>query len=509
MNRLEPRPAPSRRSRRAPRALLGALGAVLLASLLRLVTGAARTAASPQAPQADTQSLYSTADAVFKEMSEITGLPIKRPLRKQIVDRDQIKQYLIENLKQEYTPGELAEQQTMLKAFGLVSSDFDLEKFTVNFYTEQAAGVYDPLRKTMLIASWVPPAMQRMVLAHELTHALQDQSFDLEQFIHGARDDDDATAARQAVVEGYATASMLQEMVKPTSLAALPSLAPLMNMAIQQPMTQFPAYSSAPFFFRYTALFPYSEGIGFMQTGLTHGGWKRLNELFAKPPTETKEIFEPELYFGGGSSPGGGLAISIQGGSGTSSTGGPEIIEPGKSGAASTGGPLIIEPGKTEGASGQAAVATPDVAKLTLPSPPPAVIAGLRLVSHNVMGQLGYYCVLGQLISEDEARKLAPGWQADRYLIFESASTRRTLLVARTRWSSAETALAFFRDYHAILEKKLPGLTPDSRSSGDLFIGSTSAGQVILLRQGDECRWAEGVPAGETQAMLAWLRGLG
>lgn len=493
MNRLKPRPAPSSRSRRASRALLGALGAVLLASTLRLVTGAVRTAASAPAPQADTQSLYSTADAVFKEMSEITGLPIQRPLRKQIVDRDQIKQYLIENLKQEYTPGELAEQQTMLKAFGLVSSDFDLEKFTVNFYTEQAAGVYDPLRKTMLIASWVPPAMQRLVLAHELTHALQDQSFDLEKFIHGARDDDDATAARQAVVEGYATASMLQEMVKPTSLAALPSLAPLMNMAIQQPMTQFPAYSSAPFFFRYTALFPYSEGIGFMQTGLTHGGWKRLNELFAKPPTETKEIFEPELYFGGGSSLDGGPAISIQGGSGTSST----------------GGPLIIEPGRTESASGQAAVAKPDVAKLALPSPPPAVIAGLRLVSHNVMGQLGYYCVLGQLISEDEARKLAPGWQADRYLIFENGSTHRTLLLARTRWSSAETALAFFRDYHTILEKKLPGLTPDSRSAGDLFIGSTSTGQVILLRQGDECRWAEGVPAAQVDAMLAWLRGLG
>jgi len=472
------------RTRRAPKPLVCALGAVLLVSLLVIAAGAP---ASPQAQQADTQSLYSTAEAVFKEMSEITGLPIKQPLRKQIVNRAQIKQYLIENLKQEYTPGEIAEQQAMLKAFGLVSSDFDLEKFTVNFYTEQAAGVYDPLRKTMLIADWVPPAMQHMVLAHELTHALQDQSFDLEQFVHGTRDDDDATAARQAVVEGYATASMLQEMVKPASLASLPSLAPLMNMAIQQPMTQFPAYSSAPFFFRYTALFPYAQGIGFMQAGLAQGGWKRLNELFTKPPTETKQIFEPELYFGGGSSLMGGPAISIDGGN--TSTGGPEIIEPGKTDATASAKPALM--------------------KMTLPSPPPAATGpGLRRVSHNVMGQLGYYCVLGQLISEDEARKLAPAWEADRYLIFENASTHRTLLVARTRWSSAETALAFFRDYHAILEKKLPGLTADSRSTGDLFIGSTSAGQVVLIRQGDECRWAEGVPAVETQAMLAWLRGL-
>ncbi|HEV2493333.1 MAG TPA: hypothetical protein VG204_09725 [Terriglobia bacterium] len=478
----------SGRAWRSREALVCGLGTALLASLPLLVTGVAGTAAAPQAQQADTQSLFSTADAVFKEMSEITGLPIKRPLKKQIVNRAQIKQYLIENLKQEYTPSELEEQQAMLKAFGLVSSDFDLEKFTVNFYTEQAAGVYDPLRKTMLIADWVPAAMQHMVLAHELTHALQDQSFDLEQFVHGARDDDDATSARQAVVEGYATASMLQEMVKPASLATLPSLAPLMNMAIQQPMTQFPAYSSAPFFFRYTALFPYSEGIGFMQAGLAHGGWKRLNELFVKPPTETKEIFEPELYFGGGSP----------------STGGPLVIEPGASGSPTAGGPVIIEPGKSESVASQ-----PVPAKMTLPSPPTAATgAGLRRVSSNIMGQLGYYCVLGQLISEEEAKKMAPGWLADRYLIFENGATHRLLLVARTRWSSPETALAFFRDYHTVLEKKLPGLTPDSRSSGDLFIGSTSAGQVILIRQGDECRWAEGVPAAETQAMLAWLRGL-
>jgi hypothetical protein len=495
MTHLKSNSTPNRGASRLPGAAIPGLGAILLVSLLLLAAGVAGTAASAWAQQADTQSLFSTADDVFKEMSEITGLPIKRPLKKQIVTRDQIKQYLIENLKQEYTPGELEEQEAMLKAFGLVSSDFDLQKFTVNFYTEQAAGVYDPPRKTMLIADWVPEQMQRMVLAHELTHALQDQSFDLEKFVHGARGDDDATSARQAVVEGYATASMLQEMVKPASLATLPSLAPLMNMAIQQPMTQFPAYSSAPFFFRYSALFPYSEGIGFMQAGLVNGGWKRLNELFVNPPTTTKEIFQPELFFGGGSS---------------STGGGPIVIEPGASGSSSTGGPVIIEPGKSEVSSAsQTASVTPALAKIGLPSPPPAVIgAGLRPISHNVMGQLGYYCVLGQLISEEEAKKLAPGWQADRYLIFENGSTHRTLLVARTRWSSPETALAFFRDYHTILEKKFPELTPDSRSSGDLFVGSTSAGQVILIRQGDECRWAEGVPAGQTDAMLAWLRGL-
>jgi hypothetical protein len=473
MTHFEATSTRGRGARRARGTAVWLLGAILLASLLLLlVTGVAETAASSSAQQADSQSLLSTADAVFKEMGEITGLPIKAPLKKQIVSRPEIKRYLTDNLKEEYKPAEIHQQEAMLRAFGLVSSEFDLEKFFITFYTEQAAGVYDPRRKTMLIADWVPPQMQKMVLAHELTHALEDQSFDLQQFEHAVREDDDSTSARQAVVEGHATAAMLQEMIKPASLANLPALGPLMNMAIQQPMTQFPAYSSAPFFFRYSALFPYSEGVAFMQTGLAQGGWKRLNELFVKPPTATKEIFEPELFFG--------------------------------SGTPSTGGPVIIEPGRSEDSSSQAALP-----KIALPSPPPAITgSGLRQVSHNVMGQLGYYCVLGQLISEEEAKKLAPDWIADRYLIYEKGSTHQLLLVARTRWSSAETALAFFRDYHSILEKKFTELAPDPRSAADTFVGSTASGQVILVRKGDECLWAEGVPAAQTSAMLAWLRGL-
>ncbi|PYV01361.1 MAG: hypothetical protein DMG26_13760, partial [Acidobacteria bacterium] len=128
-----------------------------------------------------------------------------------------------------------------------------LGKFLVSFYTEQAAGVYDPRRKTMLIADWVGEDMQKMVLAHELTHALQDQNFDLEKFLHAVRDDDDSTSARQAIVEGHATAAMMQEMIKPASLTTMPSLQPLMGMMIQRPMAQFPAFSGAPFFFRPSA----------------------------------------------------------------------------------------------------------------------------------------------------------------------------------------------------------------------------------------------------------------
>jgi hypothetical protein len=409
------------------------------------------------APQSASQDLLGQADEVLHQMSELTGLPIKSSLKKQIISRADVEKYLAENLHVEMTPQEIHIQEATLRAFGLVSPDFNLEKFLIRFYTEQAAGFYDPHRKTMCIADWVEPDMQRLVLAHELTHALQDQNFDLEKFLKAVRPDDDASGARQAIVEGHATAAMMEQLMAPMKLEEMPALEPLMAQVIHQQFEEFPAFNQAPFFFRLQALFPYIEGMGFMQRGLQEGGWKRLNSLFNDPPTTTKEIFEPQAYFQKQSLP-----------------------------------------------------------KISLPHPAPlAGIPGLSFLAENIMGELGYYAVLGQLISEDEAKSVARGWLADCYLLYERAAAgpspssaqegKMYALVSQTRWSSSEAALAFFRDYHSILARKYPELAPDKRSTADLFIGTAANGQVILLRKGDACLWVEGIPAVQSDAMLKWL----
>ena len=422
----------------------------LSAALFLLALSFAPGLAQEPPTTAPASPLLATADDVFREMSRITGLPIHAPLKKRIVARAEIRKILEQNLHEEYTPQEIHVQEMVLRAFGLVSRDFELAKFLINFYTEQAAGAYDPRRKTMFIADWPTEEMQRLVLAHELTHALQDQSFDMDKFLHAERQNDDATNARQAVVEGYAMAATMQQMLGSVDLASVPSLAPLMASMVNKQMGEFPAFTSAPFFFRMQALFPYAQGMGFMQRGLQLGGWKKLNALFSNPPTTTREIFEPSVYFDQQPLP----AISL--------------------------------------------------------SRPPALegMTGIKRLTENNVGELGYYSLLGQLISEDEAKTVAAGWLADRFILYEGARADQFALVARTRWSSAETALAFFRDYHTILSKKYPELTADKRSSTDLFVGAATNGQVILLRQGDECLWAEGVPAAQTDAMLSWLKSL-
>ena len=402
------------------------------------------------AQQESVQGLLSQADEVLHEMSEMTGLPIRAPVKKRIISRPEIEKHLTQNLHEEMTPAEIHAQEAELRAFGLVSRDFNLERFLIKFYTEQAAGFYDSRQKTMFIADWIPPEIQIPALAHELTHALQDQSWDLEKFLRATRDNEDASSARQAFVEGYATAAMFQQMTGSMQLSELPSIAPLLELTVQQTFEEFPTFSSAPHFFRVQALFPYIQGTGFIQRGLKEGGWKNLNHAFDNPPDSTKQIFEPEAYFNHQSFP----AVTL------------------------------AHPAALDGS------------------------AGPRFLTENVMGELGYYSLLGQLISDEEAKTLGPAWLADRYLIYEHSGGNDFTLVSRTRWTSPETALEFFRDYHTILAHKYPELTTDPRSTADLFAGSAANGVTLLLRKGNECVWAEGVPAGKADAMLAWLRAL-
>ena len=80
--------------------------------------------------------------------------------------------------------------------------------------TDQVAGLYDPKGKEFYIADWIPLDEQRDVMSHELTHALEDQSFNIDPWIKAARPNDDAELARDSVSEGTAVAAMIDYTVR-------------------------------------------------------------------------------------------------------------------------------------------------------------------------------------------------------------------------------------------------------------------------------------------------------
>ena len=121
-------------------------------------------------------------DEILTFDSKQTGLPIKKQVKRRLTSRDEVVAYLTKHMKDEDVK-RLQRSELVLKKFGLLPRDFDLEKLLVELLREQIAGYYDPKTKTVNLLDWVPIEEQEPVMAHELTHALQDQAVGLNKWM--------------------------------------------------------------------------------------------------------------------------------------------------------------------------------------------------------------------------------------------------------------------------------------------------------------------------------------
>src|SRR6202142_1442041 len=166
----------------------------------------------------EAKELFRSVDEILQFASQDTGLPILHKVKRRLTKRDEVQSYIVKSMKEEKDARRLERSSEVLKKFGLLPRNFDLSTFLVTMLREQVAGYYDVKTKTVNLLNWVDVEAQKPVLAHELTHALQDQSFGIEKWMKGSapiadkKDDptpadienDEETSARQAVVEGQA-----------------------------------------------------------------------------------------------------------------------------------------------------------------------------------------------------------------------------------------------------------------------------------------------------------------
>ena len=185
----------------------------------------------------EAEELFHSVDEILAFDSKQTGLPIKKQVKRRLTSRDEVEAYLTKHMKDEDVK-RLQRSELVLKKFGLLPRDFDLEKLLVSLLREQVAGYYDPKTKTVNLLDWVPMEEQEPVMAHELTHALQDQAVGLDKWMkRGEKDlgeirkdptpadieNDEMDDSREAVVEGQAEAVMLQYELAPVGRSILDS----------------------------------------------------------------------------------------------------------------------------------------------------------------------------------------------------------------------------------------------------------------------------------------------
>jgi hypothetical protein len=310
---------------------LGEIARFITIVLLALASIAAEAQNQPPAPPQPTppaqkpdvkitpqqaEELFHSVDEILAFDSKHSGLPIRKEVKRRLTSRDEVVAYLTKHMKDEDVK-RLQRSELVLKKFGLLPRDYDLEKLMVSLLREQIAGYYDPKTKTVNLLDWVPVEEQEPVMAHELTHALQDQDINLDKFMKkGDKDlgemrkdptpedieNDEIDDAREAVVEGQAEAVMLEYELAPVgrSIADSPDLVENMESEMANGTDDSVVFKDAPIFLRESLTFPYSYGLKFVVKLIQTGGkQKAFADVLANPPHTTRQIMQPQTYISG------------------------------------------------------------------------------------------------------------------------------------------------------------------------------------------------------------------
>ncbi len=227
---------------------------------------------------------------VLRETSAIRQLPIKRPVPSGVETRAQVERMLTGKIADKKVAKQLASADIVFRQLGLVPPKFNLKATEINMMGEQIAGYYSSDTKKFVTTDRVDPALLETVMAHELTHALQDQSFDLRRLEKWPDHDSDAQLAFSALVEGDATLTMSRYMTA-NPLRMIGALASSLKAQGDSP-----TFNAAPRVLRESVTFPYLQGLNFATSLYQRGGWSAVSAAFKTLPQSTEQILHFDKY---------------------------------------------------------------------------------------------------------------------------------------------------------------------------------------------------------------------
>ncbi len=263
---------------------------------------------------ADTKKLFDSVDKIFTFAAEDTGMPKHAVVKRRLVSKADVEKYARGALAKEEFTQRFAQEELSMKKLGFIPRDFNLGEFLVKSTGQQVAGYYDEETKMISLLNWVPPDRQEPILAHELTHALQDQNYDLRKWMKAAlkpagkasktsdSGNDDGATARKAVVEGQAMVVYVDYLLAPMgrNLVNTPDLIYSMEEPAVKAVADSQMLHDAPMILRESGTFAYNEGLIF-EGELLHKGGKEMAfpGVFARPPKNSHEVLQPKAYIDG------------------------------------------------------------------------------------------------------------------------------------------------------------------------------------------------------------------
>ncbi len=328
-------------------------------------------------------------EQIETEVVLLRGLRPTGPVDRGLLSGAELRQYVLDDFLIDYTQEEARDDAKVLALFGLLYPDYDLFDLYLDLYSENIAGFYDDEIKQMFVvqdSEFGGP--ERLTYAHEYVHALQDQTYGLEEglgFSHDAcEEDSERCAALQALLEGDAT--LLEERW----LLTYASDTDFQQLLDFYDSFSSPTYEAAPGFLKEDFLFPYTTGYDFVERSFLDGGWAAVDALYADPPTSTEQILHPGRY--------------------------PEDV------------PIRL--------------LVPEVLESLGPE--------WREMDRDVLGEWFTLLTLKEFLPEQQAQTAAEGWGGDYYIALHEDSEGQSVLVLATAWDTVRDAHEFysaFRDY--------------------------------------------------------------
>jgi hypothetical protein len=401
-----------------------------------------------------TKELFRSLNQILSFASDDSRLQIRHEVKRRLITREQVEKYVLDKFHDDKDAKRMQREEIVLKKFGLLDRDFQLQSFLVTLLKEQIAGYYDNKTKTVNLLDWVSPEEQKLVLAHELTHALQDQHTDLDRWEPEETDTiaknvtednqrlqvDERDTARDAVLEGQAMVVYVDYTLKPAgkSLLTSPDVMRTPKDDVDTSDSS-PVMARAPLLLQQSLLFPYRDGLGFEQRLLKDKGAQyAFAGVLDRPPSTSYEIMNPRAY------------------------------------ERSATVPLLH---------------MPDVHGLLDNDYQPYDV--------GVMGELDVRILTELFGGPDAAAMFTPQWRGGLYYAVQSrkaltaeqqAATSSLALLYLSAWQSEGTAREFAKLYATELNKKYSHVVrdPSSESSRDEQVYNGSEGPVLIVRQGNQ-----------------------
>ncbi len=233
-------------------------------------------------------------DLIQQRVSQLRHLDFSSPVRVEIVSRDRLRSLNTEMFFRDNTQRELDAEQTLLETLGYIPPGVDMVQVVLNLLGDEVDGFYDTVTKTIYVVSdeaenLDPSAI--LAIAHEYTHALLDQNFDLKANEDARRANSDQTLAFQALVQGDAGIAQ--------ALYAGRYLYDRTTGQDADSETSDSSFLQAPLILRRELMFPEDNGVDFVVDAFLDGAWGAVDDLWANPPASTAQVLHPEKYLAG------------------------------------------------------------------------------------------------------------------------------------------------------------------------------------------------------------------